>query len=235
MRFLIVGNGPFLASDIIHEAAQGKQIIALDGACEKLARMGLMPQVILGDFDSVSEEEVLFWGIKETFDDIHEDSEAYMGSHDVKIVPIKDQDLTDMMKAVRYCDENDAESIDIVCATGGRTDQTISNFRILRSGYKKNRPIFLHTTRETITFAKDEQVNICGNVGDYCGIFAFPAGNFSSQGLKYNGDNYPLDFAYSESASNQLADTIAVVIIKGEALIIHPGQLASQKYFNQQF
>ena len=232
MKFLIVGNGPFLASDIIQEAAQDTQIIALDGACEKLARMGLMPHVILGDFDSISDEGCQYWGIKETFHQIDENSEAYIGYHEVKIVPAKDQLLTELMKAIRYCDENYAISIDLVCVTGGRTDQTISNFRVLRSMYKKDRPIFLHSERETITFAKNEQVFIRGNIGDYCGLFAFPAGNFFSRGLKYNGDHYPLDFAYSESASNQLADTIAYVDIEGEALIISPGQLASQQHYS---
>ena len=108
MKFLIVGNGSFLASDIIQEAAQEKQIIALDGACETLARMGLMPHVILGDFDSVSDEGCQYWGIKETFHQIRDDSEPYTGHHGVKIVPAKDQLFTELMKAIRYCDENHA-------------------------------------------------------------------------------------------------------------------------------
>ncbi|MFU8797780.1 MAG: thiamine pyrophosphokinase, partial [Gammaproteobacteria bacterium] len=204
MRFLIVGHAPFLASDIIREAAKGKCIIALDGACDKLTEINVVPNIILGDFDSVSLKAAAYWGIHERFDDIRPDSEPYRGHHGVKIIPVKDQNLTEMMKAIQYCDEQHAVSIDIVCALGGRMDQTFSNCRVLRSAYKKDRPIFLHTDHETIFFAKDEPVEIRGNKGDYCGIFAFPSGAFSSKGLKYNGDNYPLDFGYSESVSNAL-------------------------------
>jgi len=220
-----------LASDIIREVAVGKQIVAIDGACEKFNALGLMPQVIVGDFDSVSLEGAKFWGIHQLFDDLHEHAEPYQGHHQVTIVPTKDQNLIGLTKAIRYCDQQGAESIDLVCVTGGRTDQTIGNFRALRSEYKKNRPIFLHTNHETIFFAKDERVEIKGNIGDYCGIFAFPAGKFSSRGLQYNGDNYPLEFAYSESGSNQLIEPVAHLDITGEALIIQPGQFAAQSHF----
>ena len=53
--YAIIANGNFLVEEILVEAVKGKIIIALDGAADKLARLGLNPHLILGDFDSISE------------------------------------------------------------------------------------------------------------------------------------------------------------------------------------
>lgn len=46
-----------------------KIIIALDGASIKLAKMGILPDIILGDVDSLTWAMSL-WGIKQSFEDI---------------------------------------------------------------------------------------------------------------------------------------------------------------------
>ena len=143
---------------------------------------------------------------------------------------MKDQSLTDLTKAIRYCDQHHAKSIDIVCAIGtDRMDQTLGNIRTLRSEYKPNRLIRLHTDAQTLTFVAHNQSLIHGEIGDYCGIVSFPSASFSSQGLEYNGKDFSLNFGFSESTCNRLKMPIAEVDIKGEALIIHPGQLKKQR------
>jgi thiamine pyrophosphokinase len=108
----------------------------------------------------------------------------------------------------------------MVCAIGGRLDHSVLNIRLLRSFYKKVRPFRLHTATETLTFVKDDTFEIHGRIGDPCAVLAFPAGRFSSTGLKYNGNDFPLVFGESESTSNNLSDTLAKIEIKGEALVV---------------
>lgn len=233
MKFLIIANGPFLSKDIIHEAAKTSDVvIALDGASTKVAKAGIMPHVILGDFDSVNEAGLNFWGIKKTFNQIDENSESYLGHYGVKIVPAKNQDLTDLAKAIQYCDKNGATAIDIVCAIGGdRIDHTISNMRILRVAHKPNRTIRLLTEGQVLTFAANQRVLMKGEINDYCGIIAAPVGSFTSEGLAYNGKDYELTFGFAESTANQLTHSIAIIDVVGEAIIIHPAQLSSQRKF----
>jgi thiamine pyrophosphokinase len=232
LEFLIVANGPFLPKDIILEASKnGRIIIALDGACDKLAKIGIMPHVILGDFDSVSEVQANFFGIKNTFNHIDEESACYIGNYGIKIVPAKNQDSTDLAKAIQYCDKHNAAAIDIVCAVGGdRMDHTIANMRILRTAHQPQRSIRLLTEGQVLTFARNQNVLIQGEINDYCGIIAAPEGSFSSQGLAYNGDNYKLTFG-SDSTSNQLKEPVAHVNITGDVIIIHPPQLEAQRKF----
>lgn len=229
--FIIVANGDFLVSEIIHEAIHNKIIIALDHAADKLASMNIIPHVLLGDLDSINKDQMQYWGIKKSFADLSDTDAAYTGNHGVIIVPSKDQNFPDLVKAIHYCDEQAADSITIICALGGRLDLHEATLRSLRSEYKKNRPIILHTEQQTVTFAKDETLSMMGVPDDKCGIFAFPSGKFSSQGLTYDVTDYALNFGFSESIANSMRLPRATLIITGEALIIMPPQLPSQREF----
>ncbi len=233
-HYVIVANGDFLIKEIIAEAVQGKVIVALDGAANRLACLGIKPNIILGDFDSIEPSDAAYWGIQKTFSEINNDSKAYEGKQGVTIVPAKDQDLTDLIKGIHYCDKNNAESITLICAAGGRMDHHEGAVRSLCSEYKKNRMIFLHTEQQTLRFAKDELVEFHGKIGDKCGVLAYPSGSFTSTGLLYAGDNYPLTFAFSESICNSLKSATANIKVVGGALLVMSPQLASQRDFANQ-
>ena len=163
---------------------------------------------------------------------MQDEERPYKGKFDTLIVPKKDQNHTDLQKAIMYCDENRAERIDIVCATGARMDHTLSNIRVLRKMYRLERPIFIHTESQTLEYVKDGKTLIKGEIGDYCGILAFPDAQFTSTGLVWDGDNYQLKSGFSDSISNELKDKEANIKIEGEALVVHPGILQSQRKFS---
>lgn len=229
--YIIIANSHFLVKEIIFEAIKNKIIIALDGAANKVAALGIKPHAILGDFDSINETCKHYWGVQKTFTDINDDDVPYQGHHDVLIIPSKNQKLTDLSKAIRYCDSQGAKHISIICALGGRLDHHEGAVRSLRSEYKKERPIFLHSEGQTLRYAVNESIVITGEIGEKCGMVAFPKASISSQGLKYEAQNFNLDFGFSENICNELAKEQATVTVKGEALIIMPGQLATQKWF----
>jgi thiamine pyrophosphokinase len=232
-NFIIIANGPFLVREIIVEAIQDKTIIALDGAADKLAGLGIKPAVILGDFDSINEAGENPWGIQQTYANMQEISIPYQGNHNVTIVPAKNQNLTDLSKAIQYCDHLNADSITIICASGGRLDHHESTMRSLYTQYKKDRLILLHTEQQTLRFARDEEVLMHGEIGDKCGIIAYPAGTFTSTGLEYNGKQYTLTFGVTDSTSNSLTEKQARINVTGSVLLIMPPQLVSQRLFMQ--
>src|SRR5689334_14042058 len=121
-NYAIIANGNFLTKEILLEAVKDRTIIALDGAADKLAALGLNPQLILGDFDSISPQAASYWGLKKTFSELSADTEPYRGNQGVLIVPALNQNLTDLDKALHYCDQQNAKSIIILCATGARLD-----------------------------------------------------------------------------------------------------------------
>ena len=189
-------------------------------------RSGKNPDVVLGDFDSV--EMPSMWGINATFSAIDDNSLPYMGKHGVIIVPAKNQDLTDLEKAILYCDKNGATSIDILNAHGGRMDHELGNYSLLKKYYKKDRPILIRTASQTLEFVRADvptPVKIRGKKKDYCGIVGFPKGKIvTMRGFLYNADSYPLEML-GGSTCNQLSEPEAEIIVVGEVLVIHPNTI----------
>lgn len=212
MQFLIVANSPIFIKEIIMELAINRTVIALDGVTNKLIDYHINFDVALGDFDSVNWETI--------------NPEI---KNKIKIIHLANQNQTDLEKAIDYCDELQATQIDIVCANSGRMDHTLRNIGLLRMKYKSDRSIFLHTETQTLEFVRDKTITMRGQIGDYCGITAFPAARFTSDGLVYEGENYELIFGIQESTSNQLKKSEVRIEIEGEALVIHPGNLLAQR------
>jgi thiamine pyrophosphokinase len=79
----------------------------------------------------------------------------------------------------------------------------------------------IYTDTQVLEYVKDREIIITGKSGQHCGIMAFPKAKMTTQGLKYDTDNYDLEYGFSESISNALNQESATLKIQGEALIIY--------------
>jgi thiamine pyrophosphokinase len=224
--YVIIANGDFLEKNLLQKICRNKIIIALDGAAQQLLALDLKPHVILGDFDSLDRRTQQFWGITKTFAELDKHAKPYLGNDDIMIVPSRDQSLTDLVKAIRYCDTNCVSEISIICALGGRIDHDEANKRALRLEYNPARPITLYTSTQMLRFVRNDTVQISGKMDDTIGILGFPSARFSSTGLKYEGNNTLLDFGY-DSVCNALKWLDATITIQGDALLILPSPYQS--------
>lgn len=215
-KYILIANGPFLTREAMLEATQDRTIIALDGAANKLLALDIRPDVILGDFDSIHPDTQAYWGIVQDFQTMPEHAAPYRGHHGVLIVPAKDQRFTDLSKAIQYCDQQDAEEISIICGTGGRDDLHEANKLALQEFYRKQRPILLHSTQQTLRWAVNEVITLQGEIGDYCGFIAQPHSYGDSEGLMYPCQHTAV------SLCNRLNTPLAHITITGSALIIMP-------------
>lgn len=222
MKYVIVANGPFLAAPLMQAVTRHACVIALDGAANQLARLHLIPDLILGDFDSFQEEEVLTPILK---------------------IQLLDQDLTDFQKAIHFA-MYDAPShgfklateIHIVCATGGRFDHDQANIRTLKAAYNPACPMYLHNESQTLTFARNETIHIQGKHHDHCGIFGMPEAIMivKNGGLEYGSTTpYPLTLTQFSTSNRLIGDVGAIVEIQGEALIAHPSFFYRQNSFER--
>lgn len=215
-QFVIIANGPFWPLDRISKAIQNRQIVALDGAANQLLSLGIQPHIILGDFDSIQPQAQAYWGIRQLYSELSDDAQPYIGHRGVLIVPAKNQMLTDLVKGIRYCDQQQAQDISIICATGGRDDHHEANKLALQSEYRKQRPIILHGEQQALRWAENETVTLKGKVGDYCGFIAQNSGYGDSTGFEYACNKTPI------SLCNRLSSPTAIVAITGSALVIMP-------------
>ena len=104
MNALIVGNRPLTKSII--QISKDKMIIAADGGADKLLEYEILPDKVIGDFDSISDK-------------------AATKLEDWLILN-KDIQKTDLEKAVDYAIERGSKKIQIVGWSGGRIDHTLA-------------------------------------------------------------------------------------------------------------
>lgn len=217
-HYTIIANGPNL--DIPQISLENTTLIALDGVADKLKKTSIKPDIILGDFDSIEEHD--HWGIKEGFHDIHKESEPYTTAEGILIIPAKDQNYTDLEKAILYADSQNANTISIYNAFGGRLDHSLGNLRLLKKHYKKDRSIHLIDTYQTAEYHENKTLILSGKSGSPIGIFAFPEkAIITTKGLAWDVKDYELIFAEQESIANQFQQEEIEITIKGGSLVVY--------------
>ena len=187
-------------------------LIAADGGANHLMKMGILPEVLIGDLDSV-DEDTLF----------------ELTSAEINIEQYsKDKDETDIELALRYAVELHPSAILIVGALGGRLDQTLANLSVLTDPMLSEMDIRLDDGVEQAFFCrasagKGKQVQVRGRSGDTVSLIPWhsPVDGVTTEGLRwplYGETLYP---DKSRGVSNaMLGESASVKIEKGLLLII---------------
>lgn len=109
---VILANGDFPTHAIpLHILNNAEYVVCCDGAINNLSKTHIIPNAIVGDCDSLSEEN------NQRFADI--------------IHRIGEQETNDLTKAVHFCIQQGRKDITILGATGKREDHTIGNISLL--------------------------------------------------------------------------------------------------------
>ncbi|MCL2412954.1 MAG: thiamine diphosphokinase [Bacteroidales bacterium] len=109
---IILADGEFPKNAILQEKLHcAKMLICCDGAVQKLLDFGVIPNFIIGDMDSISEEN------KIKFADI--------------LIFNQNPETNDLTKAVKFCIQNGFKNVEILGATGEREDHTLGNISLL--------------------------------------------------------------------------------------------------------
>ena len=206
MKVAIIANGDFFQSMI--DLPKGGRLIAVDGGGRHCLKLGLSPEVIIGDLDSLMAFEL-----------------TELESRGAKMIryPI-DKDETDLELALDYALDQGASEITLYGLLGGRWDMTISNLMLLAS------PRFaginfrvIEGNTEMFILRGGETIDLSGQPGDNVSVIPLD-GNV--QGLTYDGLKWPLknadlSFGTPRGVSNQfLKETAQLNLNDGTALVI---------------
>ena len=208
-EILIIANSPeknFGAN--LRGCLENKFVIALDGAADLLKEQNIRANIIIGDLDSIN-------------------------SNYRATIFRPDQNKTDLEKGLVFIFKNAKEfqglkQIKILNSQGGRLDHSLNNLRLLKRFHNfENRKIQIIIKdlnkhfENTCEFVKNNIIILEGDIGDQCAIMAAPKGKIvKSKGLRWEANNFDLEFGLSESACNQLALEKAEIEIEGEAFVI---------------
>jgi thiamine pyrophosphokinase len=186
-------------------------IVVLDGAANQLFQSKIIPNVIIGDMDAINDDALKFYT-----------------DHGVKVIQIDDQNTTDMDKGIMYCIEQKADLINIYNALGGRSDHTLYNLRILKKYHGRCALRIVHDN-EIIEYYENVSVVVSAAVGEPIAIMSAPKAQLTTTGLKYDMNNFDLEFGGKESSSNAVAQDNVSINVKGGVFLIRP-QNSSVKY-----
>lgn len=209
MRVLILANGeppsPELAQRL---AAEQDLILATDGAAHHAVALGITPDIVCGDFDSVHLES------------------AQAAFPDTTFLPTPDQDFADLEKALHIALERGAKDITLLGAEGGRTDHTLASFALLLR-YQAHADLRLHSDHAIIRALaappdQTEERQLLATPGDTISLITFSG----VQGVTIQGVRWPLDdFALpigTHGVSNIAeAENVTVRVRGGSLLLCH--------------
>ncbi len=170
-----------------------KTIVAADGAANKLASSGIMPDVIIGDLDSVDRSKF----------------------PQAKIVEVKDQSISDFGKALHYINQNNLGPSLIYGANGGFLDHILTNISIIMAN-KCN----LYAPPIAGFVIENEELMLQLPLNTKISIFGFNA-LISSKGLKWELQNKILAFPGEVASFNRTTtQKITITASNGKALVL---------------
>ena len=201
-HYLIVANGPVdsATSGGVEALSSGRTVIALDGAAKFLATRGIVPNLCIGDCDSIGNKTA-----------------AFLAKCGVKLIKIEQQDDTDLEKALDYiAKKNDCASATVIHAVGGRQDHSIGNISFLKKYHKRVHGLSIISDGNVIFYVEDNSISIAGTTGLSCGFFGFPSAVVTSRGLKYEMNDYCLELGIRESVANSfLGEKVHLTVCGG--------------------
>ncbi len=183
-------------------------VIAADGGTHHCQLLGILPGVIIGDFDSVSDPQL--------------ESYERAGVVTIRYPPHKDE--TDLELALQYAVKQGVELVYIMGALGERWDMTIANIMLLAAPAFSGLKMSLLDGSQELRLLKGETLaEVPGQPGDVLSLIPL-AGDcigISTQGLEYPLNGETLYWGSPRGVSNVFVQDIAKIsVIEGELLYI---------------
>ena len=193
---VVLANGDYPFADVPFQLLKrAPYVVCCDGGANEYIERGYLPNIIIGDGDSLSETNRLKY--------------ADLIYHN------PDQETNDQTKAVQYLLSKGKRKIAIVGATGKREDHTIGNVSLLMEYMRMGAEVRSYTDYGVFVPCKDTCVFEC-RPGQQVSIF-----NFTAKGLKSKGLAYPIyDFtSWWQGTLNRCTDTSFTIEAEGEYLV----------------
>lgn len=207
MSVLIFANGEML--DVAWTRPfleQASVIIAADGGTHHLLSLGVPPDVVIGDMDSLS-AEALAWLVE-------------AGVEMIRYDPVKNE--TDLELALLYAQKFE-EEIWLFGALGGRLDQTLANILLLIHPALAESSITLVEAYERARLVTG-RLEFEGQIGDTVSLIPLGGDVLVKEtvGLRWPLIDSVLSFGLARGVSNVMtAVSAAVEVDSGKLLCIH--------------
>jgi thiamine pyrophosphokinase len=207
-KAIIFCNGDLPSSQkVLSHLDKSDFIICANGGTKHALKLNLIPNVVIGDCDSLPSN-----------------LKKQLKKHPVKFIKhSEDKDQTDLELALDYLTKKKFKKILVFGAFGLRADHVLANFLLLSSPNYTNASIAIINGNQEITLVKKNHL-IQGKKGDLLSLIPLKEDcrGITTKGLKYQLKNGVLYFSSTRGVSNVLTHPQAEIKIKkGTLLVIH--------------
>lgn len=181
---------------------QKKNLIALDGAALWLLDHGIIPDLVIGDMDSLHEFDL----------------------KKLRSIYVADQETNDLEKALEYCMANELREIALFGAFGLRADHFLTNIAIL-GRFAKLKITMLDNTQCAFICPTGQQIALTLPIGSFVSLFPLKdeVGPIWSLGVDYPLTGELLSISGRLGTLNRINSANATLFCeKGPLLVLVP-------------
>lgn len=205
MRAVVVAGAHVVGDPDKSLISSADWLVAVDGGADTLARIGLVPHLLVGDLDSISPRTR---------------AEIEAKGVEIRLLPAA-KDETDTEAALRLVVEHGADDIVVFGALGGpRLDHLVGNLLLLTSPWLVGKQVKLADDWHEAFLAHND-VTFAGSAGDTVSLLPLTPEVFNvrTEGLLYGLSGATLIQATTRGVSNAMTGASARVI-HGEGLLL---------------
>jgi thiamine pyrophosphokinase len=200
-KALVIANGEVPSEAVLRPLlGQARTIICADGGANSARALGIVPDVIVGDLDSVFPSTL-----------------AHFSS--VRVVEDHDENSTDLEKSVHWAIESGHADITIVGALGRRLDHTAGNLGVLAKYHGRARLRLVDEHGELVYV--DREIEFEARPGDIVSLVPIVrCEGVTTEGLRYALRGEVLELGTREGTSNVVVTSpVRVRVERGRLLL----------------
>lgn len=209
MRVVIFGNGNLWDIDYERSLIRPDDVIyCADGGSRHAFELGVVPDLVIGDADSLAEAP-----------------RAWLLANNVTFQQhLAEKNETDLELALQAAVGAGADSVLLLGATGARIDHTFANFSLLAAAKKAGVAAQIVAGHQHCFFISNEAITIRGEPGQTLSLLPW---GYNAHGVTAEGVHWPLRdatlvFGEARGISNVLVAAEARIVVRqGALLVIH--------------
>jgi thiamine pyrophosphokinase len=206
MRALVFANGEAPSPELVAALREpGDLIVAADAGARHALACALLPDAVVGDLDSFSEDPALLAAVPA--DRLHR---------------VARLDITDLEKAVAWAIDHGCDEVEILGAGGGRSDHALANLSVLKH-HRGRAVIRIHDELFEISLV-DGEATVEGPPGTVVSLVAIgPCTGVTTRGLRWPLEDFTLDFG-PRGVHNEIESSPALVSVRSGDLLLFRGR-----------
>ena len=200
-RALVIANGEPPKKQLLQSLArESGVVICADGGANTALKFGILPDAIVGDLDSIH-------------------AEALVKFHKVPTYEDRDDESTDLEKAIAWALKQKYDHIVVIGASGRRIDHSVGNLGVLPKFYPDAVVRFIDDLGELVYVGRE--ITLDAKRGDVISLIPLSrCEGITTQGLKYALDDEALELGVREGTSNVVVNTpVTIKVQKGHLLL----------------